>query len=322
MRSFSKRNINTTYSQLIPEHKISPIIIFSKKSMMWIGAIIENHNHEVGFYATVEEIGDYKFYIKNVYYPKHSEANTGTCTISSDGEIELIQYMINNNKMEEIGKIKLWGHKHMSGTSPSNQDESQTIDRIKSTNSYLIRVICDDKEMSVSFFDPFKNIRFDNIKWEIEKEDEELNLKKINEIKIIINKYDQEEISVNEVVDKISKAISDSSIYNKIVNKVLKLKEINIKTDINFNKQQSLFDNRNGYINNNNDFHEYDNFDMRHKYNNNKKKNLSSKIEFVDGKRQVVFYEDNKIIQLNEYIELLDKLKSNNNNNNEFKELL
>jgi len=349
MINFKKKNINTTYKQLITENKVAPTIIFSKKSMMWISALIENHNHEVGFYATVNEIGDYQFYIDRVYYPKHSEADCGTCTISSTGEYELVQFMIEKNRFDEINKIRLWGHKHMSGTSPTDQDEYQTMDRIKSTNSYLIRVICDEKEMSVSFFDPSKNIRFDNINWVVEKDNQEDNLKKINKIKDIINECNlNESDSITKTINAILESTSDLSIYNKIVNKVLQLKKINIKNNIN----KDYFDNNinKDYFDNNINKDNFDNninsnisqefLFNRSRYNdfnysqskiNNKinkldksdfkldksldeldESKLSSKIEIIDNKKQIVFYYDNKIIEAKEYKKLLYHFNTKN----------
>lgn len=327
--NFKKKNINTTYRSLIPESKPSPRIIFSKKSIMWIRALIDNHDYEVGFYATVEKYqNEDTFYINNVYYPKHSEANTGTCSISSEGETDLINFLIENNKMDEIKKMRLWGHKHMSGTGPTAQDEQMAFHRIKSTNSYLIRVICDDKEMNISFFDLEKNIRFDNVHWEVEKKNEYDDIKKINLIKELVNEFDnncvsKDGISYSKIIDEIYKIISDDFDYNKIVEKVLQLKEINMKNINNIDShlvkrlnnefdmhnnftQESLFDQMDTSVYNSDIINR--NFD-----NNNYKKKidkLTSKIETVDGKDKVVFYRNEKKINNEQYKKILVDFKN------------
>jgi hypothetical protein len=279
--------------------------------------LIDNHDYEVGFYATVEKNED-TFYINNVYYPKHSEANTGTCSISTEGETDLVMFLIENNKMDEIKKMRLWGHKHMSGTSPTAQDEQMAFHRIKSTNSYLIRVICDDQEMNVSFFDLEKNIRFDNIHWEVERKNEYDDIKKINSIKELINEFDnncllKDGISYSKIIGKIYEIISDDFDYNKIVEKVLQLKEINMK---NINNMDSHLVKRLNEFDMHNNFTQESLFDQMDKSgfdNNNYKKKidkLTSKIETIDGKDKVVFYRNEKKINNEQYKKILVDFKN------------
>jgi len=160
----------TTYRLFTQEKKTAPNIIFSLTALKWIYALIKAHDTEVGFYAMIDEPEVNTYYVRDVFYPKHCAANGGTCEISPEGETEIMEYLVEKGLEEEICKIRFWGHYHPQGfTGPSGQDETQAFERMNSTQAYLIRAICTETEISVSFFDYNNQIRFDNIKWTVEQ---------------------------------------------------------------------------------------------------------------------------------------------------------
>lgn len=219
----------TTYSLLVKqdEKKKPPKIIFGTKALKWIKAIVEAHHEEVGFYSVVDEIDKYKFFIRDVFYPKHSEMNAATCEISPEGENDLITWLVDNGKVDDVEKIKLWGHSHHNmSTSPSGQDEKQAIDRIRSTKSYLIRIICNKKgEISCSFFDYENGIRFDHIKWEIQN-DSRIDEEKIEEINAVMS-ASPDRFTAQERVSEIQSIINEDHEYDSILEKVKELKKVN-----------------------------------------------------------------------------------------------
>jgi hypothetical protein len=140
--------------------------------------MVEEHDEEVGFFGIVDEINTNNritYYVREIFYPKHQLANAGTCEISTEGESDMINWVCDKRSEDDLGKIKLWGHSHHTmGTSPSGQDESQAIDRMISRQSYVIRAICNKSgEMSLSFYDYDRMLRFDDVPYVVEENAEE-----------------------------------------------------------------------------------------------------------------------------------------------------
>lgn len=231
-------------------NKKPPKIIFSATALKWIKALMDEHTTEVGFYAVVDETGEYEFYIRDVFYPKHDFVSSGTCEISPEGETVIMQYLIDKEKLDDIQKIRFWGHKHpgVESTSPSQQDEDQAIKRMTSTGAYLIRAICSGDEMSVSFFDHENQIRFDNIKWEIEDENTAvLLIEKMNKVREVLAETSTEENSYDQSA-AIAQIFSADDEMGQIKEKIKELKKVNIPDDKRYagHRQQSyhIYDHR------------------------------------------------------------------------------
>ena len=220
--------IKTTYTTLNPESKIPPRVIFGTTALRWIHALVDLHEHEVGFYAVVDERENYTFFIRNVFYPKHSEANGGTCEISPEGETEMMNWLCTHEMEDDVPKVRLWGHSHVNmGTGPSGQDEKQAMERMNSTRSFLIRIICNKiGEISLSFFDYNNKIRFDHVKWEVENDsDNSINDRKLDDI---ANTITAANMTTIEKIKKINEITIKDDQSNFIREKVKELKIANI----------------------------------------------------------------------------------------------
>jgi len=211
-------------------NKKPPKIVFSLTALKWIRALMDEHSTEVGFYAVVDEVAEYEFFIHDVFYPKHCLATGGTCEISPEGETIIMQYLIDHDRVDDIEKIRFWGHKHpgFGSTSPSQQDEDQAMARMNSTGAYLIRAICSGNDISVSFFDLANQVRFDNIKWESEEEDSANALvEKMNRVREVLAEESTEENSEDQGV-AIAKIFSNDTEIDLIKEKIKELKKVNI----------------------------------------------------------------------------------------------
>ena len=168
------------------------------------------------------------YYIKDIYYPKHSEMHGATCEISTEGENDLMMWLVEHGKEADIDKMKLWGHSHHTmGVNPSGQDETQALARMKNTGSYVIRLICNKSgEISLSFFDPVAGVRFDNVGWEIKDDTpEDIAQNKIQQILTVINNAD---IKIDGKLTLIASIVYRDEQMSKITERVKTLKELNI----------------------------------------------------------------------------------------------
>ncbi|MCX6666292.1 MAG: hypothetical protein NT038_09625 [Euryarchaeota archaeon] len=245
----------TTYTNLNPEKRIPPTIVFSKTALRWIDNLVDMHSGEVGFYGVVDSLGEYKFYVRDIFYPKQQLVNSATCEISIEGGTLVAEWLINHDRPDDVGKMILWGHSHHSmGVSPSGQDNSQAIELMNSTGQNLLRVIVNKAGLlSLSFFDYEKKIKFDNITWEEEVSDPvQVISSKIAEISAVVSV----EMDPKAKFEQILKICQEDTETKIIRDKIEELKKINIPAqtttawDRNFDHYEDNFSRIGGEYNN------------------------------------------------------------------------
>jgi len=219
-------NRKTTYRVFKEETRVAPKVIFSVTAIKWIDALIEAHNSEVGFYAIVDEHGNDTYYIRDIFYPKHSEMNGATCEISAEGETDVMEWLLEKGREDDIVKMRFWGHVHSGFTTPSGQDETQSYELMNRRQSYLIRAICMKGEISVTFFDYENQIRYDNIKWTVEEgASNGLLIQKLDKIKELVNEDYTED--PHDVLVRVFNIMREDQEREEIEQKIKKLKEEN-----------------------------------------------------------------------------------------------
>jgi hypothetical protein len=221
----------TTYTLLTPpETKIPPSIIFSRTALKWIKNLIKAHSGEVGFYGVVDTLEDYTFFVRDIFYPKQQLVSAATCEISPEGGTLIAEWLIAHERSEDIGRMILWGHSHHSmGVGPSGQDNTQALDLMKTTGNHLIRIIVNNEELiGISFFDFEKQVRFDNVKWEEEKENDDAFLaEKLQEINAMVSSN----LTTKQKLDAINRITSEDLEEKVIIAKIEELKKVNIPAD-------------------------------------------------------------------------------------------
>jgi len=236
-----------TYLMLSPEKKIPPTIIFSKRALKWIECLVDAHNEEIGFFGVVDDLPDYSYFVRDIFYPKHQLVTSATCEISPEGETKIMEWLIDHNRENDINKMILWGHSHHTmGVFASGQDDTQALQRMHSNKANVIRVIVNKEGlMSVSFLDYEQQIRFDNVVWKIENqndEDAEFNLK-LNGIKGILDSNLAASLKLSSILEIIQ---SDTDKKN-IVEKIKLLKEENVPTKSVVSPYGAAWDTKDGY---------------------------------------------------------------------------
>lgn len=218
-------NGKPTYKQLHKEIKDAPRVVFTRKALRWIKAMVSQHSTEVGWYHVVEEI-EGGYIIKDLYYPKHDLMTGSTCEISAEGETAIMNYMVDNGKDDDISKLRCWGHSHVNmSTNPSHQDETQAVKLLERNNEYLIRIIVNKANViGVSILDVSKNVIFENLPFEVESSDVDLTAK-YNKIVNIMKTVDGNNIS--NVLKDVHTEIGRDELYEGVVERVNKLKEDN-----------------------------------------------------------------------------------------------
>ena len=181
-------NKQTTYTTLEPVKINAPTIKLTKDAIKWLTAMADIHHTEVGVFGFVDEPEPNVYLIRDIFYPKHSEAAGATCEISPEGEAMMAEWLMTNGRENDISKARFWGHSHVNmGVSPSGQDEIQSIERMNRNQSYLIRGIFNKEGLlSISFYDYHNKRRFDNIKWETDVDNDDAAIRaEITQLKAV-----------------------------------------------------------------------------------------------------------------------------------------
>lgn len=203
-----------------------PKIMVTRKAWSWIQAIVRVHSEEVGFRGIVREIGDNKYLIDEIFYPKQCLVSGSTCEIDPMGEAEIANKILAQDRFDDIGRVKFWAHSHVNmSVSPSQQDEDQSIKLIRDLGSYLIRGIFNkSNEASFTFFDVASGFAFDNVDYSI-VDDSNVDDKCISDISTIVS-----DASINsaEKINKILARIDSDGDISDIIKEVEELKKVNI----------------------------------------------------------------------------------------------
>lgn len=214
------------WSFLSERTETAPDIQFTPIALKWIKAIVDEHNGEVGFLGLVEEISG-AYVITEVFYPKHCLVTSTTCEIAPEGEVELAQRLIDENRAEDVAKVRFWGHSHHTmGTTPSGQDDTQALEKMRNNGAYFIRAICNKSgEMSVSFFDHTRQLKFENVKWSVCNNYDAIMQDVISAVNMELNNEEKVQAIRKAVSPKIN--FTDKE-YKDIVERVKELKKENI----------------------------------------------------------------------------------------------
>jgi hypothetical protein len=212
-----------SWSFLSNRNETAPEVLFTPSALKWIKAMVECHDGEVGFLGLVNEIG-HSYVITEIFYPKHCLVSSATCEIAPEGEVEIAQKLIDENRVDDVARVRFWGHSHHTmGTSPSAQDDTQAVEKMNNNGAYFIRAICNrDGELSVSFFDHARQIKFENIKWAVYHNFDTM----LQNVISAINLESQSREKVLAIRAAVSPKIDfDDDEYKAIVEKVKELKK-------------------------------------------------------------------------------------------------
>jgi hypothetical protein len=219
-----------TYTPITTGTATAPVIVFSKKAIKWIAALVDIHPVEVGWYGVVDKREDGSYFVRDVLYPKHSEMEAATCEISPEGEAEMIELLMNEDREEDIPKAKkLWGHSHHNMTThPSGQDEKMAMEIMESSQDFLIRAICIKKgEMSLSFYDYERKLRFDHVGFTVETDETDEDIvSRLNSIRTIMDN-DGETSTLKKKFSEIKNLVMHDGETKQIRKWVRELKVVN-----------------------------------------------------------------------------------------------
>tara|TARA_B100000745_G_C20150967_1_gene394606 strand:- start:1302 stop:2168 length:867 start_codon:yes stop_codon:yes gene_type:complete len=134
---------------------------------MW--ALVQHCPIEIGWLCTVvrQENGD--FLVEDVYVPEQ-ECTMSTTDISADGVGELLGALLADGRVDEVGKLKCWGHSHVNmAVFASGVDEDQTADYLAQHEDFFVRIIANKQgDLYCTAYLIDEDIRLEHIPMEVE----------------------------------------------------------------------------------------------------------------------------------------------------------
>lgn len=150
--------------EIINSEKLNkPIVLFTSKVLEKIRYIVDKESEEIGFIGSVEELGDNKYLITNLYIPEQ-DRHGATCELRPEGLNSVTSEILKNNnlsrdeKLKQINSLRFWGHSHNTmGVTPSSKDVETA--RSFSNKGYLIAAIFNkSRDINLEFWDFNNNL--------------------------------------------------------------------------------------------------------------------------------------------------------------------
>ena len=205
-----------------------PTILIDINALGKMKTYVDECFDEIGWLATVEELGKGLYLIKDTFLFKQQVHGT-TCEITTDGLTEFAnELLMQENGVETWNEIRCWGHSHVNmGVSPSSQDDKQMEVFEGCGHDFFIRLIANKKgELELTLYDYKTGLIYKDVKWtvyyqnveiyEIEKQIKELK-EKADKLKTPTINTDNIKSEMKEKVSKIEYNVK--GIGNNIINK-------------------------------------------------------------------------------------------------------
>ena len=167
-KTFTSPTGDTTVKKLLMEDKyFAPNIYIDIPALLTMKGYVENCDKEIAWLGLVDRTDENTFYIRDVDLIEQEVSNT-TAELQEAGLQKYAEKLINEGRMDDLEKIRMWGHSHVNmDVYPSPTDEDTFREYYMNCN-YFIRIIANKKsslKIDIVLLD--KELRFDNVKWQI-----------------------------------------------------------------------------------------------------------------------------------------------------------
>lgn len=134
---------------------------------MW--ALVQHCPIEIGWLCTVIQQDNGDFLVEDVYVPEQ-ECTMSTTDISADGIGELLGALLADGRVDEVGKLKCWGHSHVNmAVFASGVDEDQTADYLAQHEDFFIRIIANKQgDLYCTAYLIDEDIRLEHVPMQVE----------------------------------------------------------------------------------------------------------------------------------------------------------
>lgn len=224
---FSNNEEKTYVAQILPEENyIPPEVNIAYPALAKMKQYVEQSNEEIGWLAYVEKDEESGAYTVTNTVLFEQEVTAVTTDLDEDGLMSYANELIQQGRIEELSKVRCWGHSHVNmSVTPSGTDEA-TFEEYYKNCDFFIRIIANKKgELRLDIAEPKRGVKFTNVKWGVLypkdmlklEEERDKKFEELDEIETKINEFDKtylkqfEDSVKNEIKDKVK-----SKTYKKV----------------------------------------------------------------------------------------------------------
>lgn len=212
---------STTYSVILDKEEATPPKVYiTYHALAKMKQYIDQFDKEIGWLGYVDKTED--GYIVSDVFLIGQKVTSVTTELDEDALSEHANKLIREGKLDELQKVKCWGHSHVNmNVTPSGTDDS-TFEEYYNNCEFFIRIIGNKKgEMRVDIAEPKRRLKFFNIQF-IPLIPQEVSDKKkeLDEALAKVQKLNKE---IEQYADSFSKSYADS---------IKKEIELNVKPEV------------------------------------------------------------------------------------------
>ena len=159
----------TSVSPILTEDSYYPPDVFiTYEALIKMKSYVMQHDKEIGWLGYVNyepEKNSYTIY--DVVLMKQNVSSV-TTELSESGLQEYAEKLISEGKIDELNKVRCWGHSHVNmSTSPSAQDNA-TFEEYYKTCDFFIRIIANKKEdLKLDIAIKSERLIYRDVEWKI-----------------------------------------------------------------------------------------------------------------------------------------------------------
>lgn len=152
---------------------LMPRIYVTIEALTRMKYIVSLSKDEVGWFGTAYKFSDTAYLVNGIYLFEQ-EVHSTTCEITPEGLANFAQPYLEQNNLEVINNLKLWGHSHVNmSVGASGQDDKQMEVFKNSDHDWFLRVIANKRgEMEFALYDFTNGIIYEDVPWEMYVQDE------------------------------------------------------------------------------------------------------------------------------------------------------
>ena len=182
-------HVCATEIRFLKQIDIPEIVISDEAYIDMVYLCEEAGNSEIGWVGSVDKIPE-GYFIRKVWVLPQTVGSASTESTSSQ-YAELLTRLCVEGQVEEVNKIRFWGHLHpSSSTKPSGIDKEQMGLFSKDCDYYIRAILGRGGRAEFCVFDYIAGLQYDDVKWKIKFLENEERQKFIkNEVAKYVKKY-------------------------------------------------------------------------------------------------------------------------------------
>ena len=217
---FEKNTDKTNVIHMVAPTTTHPTIYINYTALAKMKQYVDNCSKEIGWLGKSIKNEDGSYTIEDVYLIQQ-EVTGVTTELDENAMMEFFQQIRSEKGIEEVQKIRVWGHSHVDMAVFASSQDNETFEEYYRDCNYFIRIIANKKsKMKIDLADKEAGLIYNNLPWFVKYPDT---------IEALIKEYDEVEAHLKMIEKTINEELSaitpdETEIKAEIKTKVVEYK--------------------------------------------------------------------------------------------------